>query len=241
MTTTEIAVVHDAELVDTPAPLSEGQARALDKRIRAAHGRAENEMNTLLTLIQKADEGQIWVALGLHSMSEYLKGTVQITPKDATERKALSEALGGKGFSQRITAAILNTSQTTVSRDLSESNESLPPNIEGADGRTYKRKTAKDDEGQQESPLDAEEVPLEPEPEPEVAPEPEPVAKPQPVSKDFRDEMGYLDNTVQSFKDILDDPRFPKAAKTIAKNHLNDLQENIVELNKIVDCLMETS
>jgi hypothetical protein len=239
MTTTEIAVIHDGEIVDTP-PLSEGQARVLDKRIRLANVRVKNELDALLALIQEADDGQIWKALGLSSMSAYLKDAVQVNPKDATERKALSEALAGKGFSQRTTAAILNTSQTTVSRDLSDSDESLPPNIEGADGRTYERKTAKDDE-----PLEVEEV----EPADEISElgpnwnrtEPEPAAKPQPVSKDFKDEMGLLYNSVSSFKDILDDPRFPKAAKTIAKNHLNDLQDNIVELQKVVDCLMETS
>jgi len=61
------------------------------------------------------------------------------------------------------------------------------------------------------------------------------------VSKDFKDEMGYLGNSVQSFKDILDDPRFAKAAKTIAKNHLNDLTQDILELQKVVDCLMEVT
>jgi hypothetical protein len=242
MATKELETIQ-AEIVNLPEPLSEGKARVLDKRIRLANVRVENELDALLALINEAAEGQIWVALGLPSMSAYLKETVQIAPQDIPERKALAESLAGKGFSNRTTAAILGVDEATIRRDTNGAASAAGGDIEGADGKTYKRKTK--DVDVVDEPLDVDEVdtggglgdwdyvddPYEPEPAP----------KPQPVSKDFRDEMYGLDNTVSSFKDILDDPRFPKAAKTIAKNHLNDLQENIVDLNKIVDCLMEVT
>lgn len=238
MTTKEIDLVQ-GEIIDLPEPLSEGKARVLDKRIRLANARVENELDGLLALINEAAAGQIWVALGLPSLSAYLKDAVQIIPKDTTERRALSEALAGKGFSNRTTAAILNVDEATIRRD-TKGAAPAAGDIEGADGKTYRRK---DDE-----PQDVDEVPLPDtgsgvgggdyeEPEPDVVDTP----KPQPVSKDFRDEMGYLGNSILAFKDILDDSRFAKAAKTIAKNHLNDLQENIVELQKVVDCLMEVT
>jgi hypothetical protein len=175
-------------------------------------------------------------------MSAYLKESVAIVPKDTAERRALSEALAGKGFSNRTTADMLGVDEATVRRDKKASGAAPAAGgtVQGADGKTYP--AAKDEPA--DEPLDADEVPL-----PDggvgggdyVEPEPEWVAKPQPVSKDFKDEMGYLDNSIQSFKDIMDDPRFPKAAKTIAKNHLNNLTENIVELQKVVDCLMEVT
>lgn len=237
MTTKEIDVVQ-GEIVDLPAPLSEGKAKQLDKRIRIASEKHLATGDYLLELIQEAAEGQIWIALGLPSLSAYLREAVSIVPKDATERKALAESLAGKGFSNRTSAAILHVDERTIRRDTEGAADAAGGTIHGADGKTYKRKD--DDE-----PLDVEEVDSGSgvgggdyeEPEPDVVDTP----KPQPVSKDFRDEMGYLGNSILAFKDILDDTRFAKAAKTIAKNHLNDLQENIVELQKVVDCLMEVT
>jgi hypothetical protein len=258
MTTQELAVVQ-GEIVDLPAPLSEGKARQLDKQIKTAREKYVDSMDYLLGLIQKAAEGQIWVALGLPSMSAYLKENVAIIPQDTTERRALTEALAGKGFSNRTTADILHVDEATVRRDKKASGaaSAAGATVEGPDGKHYPASQPKDDEPQQQ-PLDADEVPLPdtgsgvgggdyeepgewPHGEPvTVAPEsPEP--KPQPVSQDFGDEMGFLGNSVESFHDIMDDSRFPKAAKTIAKRHLNDLQEDIVELQKVVDCLMEVT
>lgn len=240
MTTKELETIQ-GEIVDTPEPLSEGKARVLDKRIRLANARVENELDGLLALINEAAAGRIWVALGLPSLSAYLKDAVQIAPQDVPERKALAESLAGKGFSNRTTAAILGVDEATIRRDTKGAAPAAGGTVEGADGKHYP--ATKDNEDADE-PLDADEVPL-----PDsgvgggdyVEPEPDAAPKPQPVSKDFKDEMGYLDNSIQSFKDILDDSRFPKAAKTIAKNHLNDLTECIVELQKVVDCLMEVT
>lgn len=235
MTTKEIDVVQ-GEIVDLPAPLSEGKAKQLDRRIKAAREKYVDSMDYLLGLIQEAAEGQIWVALGLPSMSAYLKENVAIIPQDTAERRALTEALAGKGFSNRTTADVLGVDEATVRRDKKATGAApaAGDTVHGADGKEYPAA---------QPPLDVDEVDSSgvgggdyEEPEPVVD-----TPKPQPVSKDFRDEMGYLGNSILAFKDILDDSRFAKAAKTIAKNHLNDLQENIVELQKVVDCLMEVT
>jgi hypothetical protein len=218
----------EGELLPSPEPLSESKAKALDKRIRTANGKVGDGIGTLFELLAEAQAGQIDVALGYDSWSAYLDDAVTVIPANRGQRKALVSTMTGMGVSERIVANVLGTSQATVSRDLAEASDagvSLPDEVVGQDGRTTKpkRKTA-------EEPIEAEEVALEEKP-----------AKPPPVSADFADEMGFLANSVAAFKDILEDDRFAKAAKTIAKRHLNTLQEHITELTKVVDALMDVA
>lgn len=216
---TELEVIN-AEIVEAPAPLSEGKAKVLDKRIRQASARVVDNTATLLNLLDEAAVGQIHVALGFPSWTAWVKDAVQITPADDTERKSLVQLMNGKGMSQRAIADVVGVNQATVSRDLSESevDADASPDTEGLDGKVYPKKPKK------QEPLDVEVD--------------EPVEKQQPVSADFKEEMYMLANSVSSFQDILADERFPKARNTIAKNNLNRLQELIGELQKIVDELM---
>jgi len=216
---TELEVI-EAEIVEAPAPLSEGKAKVLDKRIRQASARVIDNTATLLNLLDEAAVGQIHVALGFPSWTAWVKDAVQISPADDTERKSLVQLMNGKGMSQRAIADVVGVNQATVSRDLSEApaDADASPDTEGLDGKTYTKKPKK------QEPLDVDEV--------------EPVEKQQPVSADFKEEMYMLANSVSSFQDILADERFPKARNTIAKNNLNRLQELIGELQKVVDELM---
>lgn len=214
MTSTELEVVK----VDFPEPLSESKAKVLDERIRQASIRVADNTATLLDLLKEAEVGQIHLALRYPSWKAYVKEVVQIRPADNTERKALVSLMNGKGMTLREMAPVLGVGKSTVQRDLASQN--VP------DGTSEPK----------QEPLDVE-YEEQPEPTPEVEPEPE--VKPQPVSKDFKDEMAMLYNSVSSFKEILADEQFPKARKTIAKNHLNKLQEYIADLQKVVDDLME--
>lgn len=216
---TEVVAMIDAQIV---GPLSVSKAKALDKKIRAASIEVADNTAALLDLLEAAAVGQIHVALGYDNWAAYIKDAVNISPTNTDERRALVSMMEGKGLSQRAIAAVLGVSKTTVVRDQAESpGPNGPPDTAGVDGKTYKRK----EKEPKQKPLDV-----------EVVEEPEP--KPQPVSADFKDEMGYLANSVASFNDIMADERFPKARKTIAKNHLNKLQEYIADLHKVVDELM---
>jgi hypothetical protein len=216
---TELEVI-EAEIVEAPAPLSEGKAKVLDKRIRQASARVVDNTATLLNLLDEAAVGQIHVALGFPSWPAWVRDAVQISPTDDTERKSLVQLMNGKGMSQRAIADVVGVNQATVSRDLSEApaDADASADTEGLDGKVYPKQPKK------QKPLDVDEV--------------EPVEKQQPVSADFKEEMYMLANSVSSFQDILADERFPKARNTIAKNNLNRLQELIGELQKIVDELM---
>lgn len=220
---TDLAVI-DAEVVDSPEPLSEGKARVLDKRVRQASVRVADNNAELLALLEKAANGQIHVALGFPSWTAWVKDAVRVSPSNEVERKSLVQLMSGKGVSQRATAAVLDVNQSTVSRILAEGEDDADasPETTGTDGKTYKRKPK---EPKQE-PLDVEEV--------------EAPVKVPPVSQDFRDEMWNLANSVTAFNDILADERFPKARNTIAKNNLNKLGDVIKALEAVRDALMES-
>jgi len=211
-----------AEIVKAPEPLSESKAKALDKKIRAACIKVSDNAATLLDLLEEAAVGQIHVAMGYDNWAAYVKDAVNITPADINERKALVSMMSGKGLSQRAIANVVGVDQKTISNDLRSSEENSSVDITGLDGRAYKRK----EKEPAPEPLDVEEV------------EP-PAEKIRPVSQDFRDEMYNLQNTVAAFKDILEDERFPKATKAIAKRHMNDLQDAIKDLQGVIDALME--
>lgn len=230
---TELAVIEDV----TPAapepltPLTEGKARALDKRIRQADTRVRTEVCKLLELLEEAAEGDIHKALGYKSWTAWFSEAVQVTPADADQRKKLVAIMSGKGMSQRAIAGSLSVGQATVSRDIEEQGDSdeSPDTTTGLDGREYKRKpkdAPKDDEI-----IDAEVVDVVEEVEEPKAP---------PISTEFRDEMYNLRNTVSAFGDLLADDRFtPRSRNAIAKKHLNDLQTAIKDLQDVVDALME--
>lgn len=221
----EVAVI-DAEVVEAPAPLSEGKAKVLDKRIRQASARVAENTAQMLALLDEAATGQIHVALGFPSWTAWVKDAVKITPANEVERKSLVSLMSGKGMGQRAIADVVGVNQATVSRDIAEAEAAgdAPASTDtlGPDGKTYKREP----KPKKQEPLDVEEV--------------EEEVKQQPVSVDFKDEMDELANCVSSFNDILEDERFVKARKTIAKHNLNKLQEYITALQGVVDALMDS-
>lgn len=216
-----VTTVKTGTMVDFPEPLTEAKAKALDKKVRAAGVKAAASMADLLDLLEEAAVGQIHTALGYASWTAWVSEAVQIAPTDENERKAFVSMMSGKGMSQRAIADVVGVNQATISRDLSGDADASTGKTTGKDGKEYDR-TPKADKI-----IDAEVVDVEPE------------AKPQPLSSDFSDEMDYLNNSVLAFKDLVEDERFEKGRKTIAKRFLNKLTENISELQKVVDLLMD--
>jgi hypothetical protein len=226
--------------VPLPEPLTTTKARQLDKKIRAANGKVGDSIGVLFELLDEAMTGQIHTTLGYESWPAYLMDAVSVIPADREQRKALGTTMSGMGVSNRTIAAILGVDEKTVRRD-TEGADNAAPVKHGLDGKNYPQPK----QPEPEPPIDAEEVdPPEDKPAKPAKPKPakeEPPAKPPPVSEDFKNEMGYLANSVASFKDILNDDRFPKAAKTIRKHHYNKLAEHISELTAVADVLFEAT
>jgi hypothetical protein len=219
-------------------PLSNTEAKRLDKKIRAASNKVATDFNHLIDLLEQAERGLIHVALDCSSWTAYVKDAVQIQVSDRLERKALVQLMSGKGMSQRAIAGSLNVDQKTVSNDLREQAEEnsspKPDNIVGLDGKKYKRKA----EPEPEPSLDAEVV--EPEPETKPVPESEPKPEPQqpPITHDFRDDVEQLIANVQALLDDTEDDRFPSARNRIKNAYLDQLLDAINDLQRVTEVLM---
>ena len=224
MTSTELAVIDNGEV----EPLSEGKAKQLDKRIRAASTRFANEGDKLLDLLEEAATGQIHVALGFTSWTAYVKEACDFKVSDREERKALVSIMSGKGMSQRAIAGTLGVSQKTVDRDLDgESFDSdKVTSLTGQEVPRNKPKKAKDD-----NVIDAEVIDIEEE------------RKPADVVTEFEQPVLDLVNDVQAMKDIIavetETELFPKARKRIAQRFVKRLTTAIADLEAVVAELTE--
>ena len=135
-TGTDIEVVETVygEVVEAGV-LTESQAKSLDKKIRTATNKVNDATTLLFDLLVQAAEGQIHLALGYNSISDYFSDAVDIAPSDAAERKLMAAMMSGKGLSQRAIASALNVGVGTINRDLAdvEKGETV-----STDGRKFK-------------------------------------------------------------------------------------------------------
>lgn len=229
---TELAVLEpevEAEVEPAePQPLSKAKAVALDKRIRSQGDKLDTSAAAFAELLEQAAVGQIHVALELPSWTAYVADVardnqfLQMLVKNKTDRKELAVKMSAAGMSQRAIASAFGVSQKTIDRDL-EGEEFETDTITDLSGKTQPRnKPAKND-----NVIDAEVVDVD-----------VPEAKQAPITQDFKDEMYQLANDVEALQEVMDDDRFAKARKRVAKDNLNDLQEIISKLQTIVDNLM---
>lgn len=225
-TSTELEVYEPDAEMEEYTPLTERQAKALDNKIRTATDKISTSREQLVELLDKAAKGQIHIALGKRSWTEWFSESVQIRALDVADRKELVKMMSSIGMSQRAAAKTLGISQSTARRDL-EGESFDSDTVTTLDGKTAPRNKAAKDV------IDAKAVE-----EPEVEPESEPL---RPVSDDFQDEMWNLANTVTMFKDILENDARVNVQRTrnsLAKKHINDLTDAIKELQTVVDFLM---
>lgn len=216
---TELAVI-DAEVVQ----LTEKQAKALDKRVRAASDKLSTSTDNLLGLLEEAAAGEIHVALGLSSWTAWFKDAVQIQVSDRFQRKELVNLMSGKGMSQRAIAGTLGVSQKTVDRDL-EGQEFESDTVHGLDGAERPR-NGKPVEPEEEPPLDVESEPIV-----------EPV-KAVDIVTAFSDEVANLFAAENELSQLMLEDKWGSARKRVAKASLNDVQGVIHNLQIIVDDLM---
>jgi hypothetical protein len=224
MSTAELASTVDAEVVETKR-LTERQAKALDKQIRAASDRLTSNVEALWELLEHAAGGEIHVALGYSSWTAYVKEAVRFTPSDRIERKALVSLMSGRGMSQRAIAGTLGVDHKTVGNDLREGGEnSAPDNVVGLDGKTYRHKKPEPEVvGSDNGVIDA-----------EVVVDEEPARKAAEVVSDFGDEIETLQINVQAFKDVLGDELFPKARERIAQRYLDRLEKAAIDIDGVI-------
>lgn len=239
MTIAELEI--QGEFVNTQ--LTEKQAKALDKKVRAASAKVvtgaealRNYSGVLLDLIEQAARGDIHKGLET-TWTAWFKDAVRITPANREDRKHLVQLMSGKSLSQRALAGVFNVDQTTIGEDLREAGEGNPsPVTTGLDGKTYTRPV--DDEPVDE-PIDAE---FEEEEYEEGSEEPEVETPPTPAAElvtDFDDEFTIFWNALAQMYDIVHvEPKWPQAKKRVFKAHLNDLQEAKGTLETILDALM---
>jgi len=239
--TTELDTVEtvDGELV---APLSEKEAKALDKKVRAARAKVTTTAGTLvdrsevlLDLIEQAARGEIHKALGV-SWPAWFKDAAQIQPVNRAERKSLVALMSGKQLSQRLVADVLGVSKGTVQNDQCELEQGgqgcpLPENVVSLNGTTQPRKHNKSEpetvEPEPESSDNSETV------DPETV-EPQPQSKQPPLTDDFRDAVPQIRANIELLLDSLADDRFPEARSAIKKAFLDDLLDAKNGLERVI-------
>jgi hypothetical protein len=226
MATAELELVEEEveevepEIIE---PLTKTKAKALDKKIRNANSRVNDNIektqdsyDALVDLLSEAEQGQIHMALDYKSWTAYIQDTVQINVNDRAERKSLVTLMSGKGMPQRAIAAVLNKSQKTIDRDL-----------DGAEFDTDTVTSVTGAEVPRNKPTVVEE-------EPEPA---QPMTAAQLVDE-FSNEDANLHNATAALQEIMLEEKWPGARKRVTKANLNDLQEIIAALTAIVDDLM---
>jgi transcriptional regulator with XRE-family HTH domain len=235
MTTTEIATV-DAEVL--PQPLSKRDAKALDKKVRAASDRVSKGFATLDDtiaglgqLIQEAIDGEIHKGLGVKSWTVWVKDAVRVQVPDRFRRKELVRELSkDAGLSQRALAAVFNVSQMTISRDQDGEGPDKVTSLDGAQ-RPGKTKDVEPEEDEEEGPLDVESEELE-----EAVPEP---MKAVDIVSAFDEETANLWAAYSELHDLAAESKWDGARKRVVKANLNTLGEISQGLQAIIDDLME--
>ena len=104
-----------AETVEGSTPLSESEAKTLDRHIVRMVDATVTHMDKLWGLFEPDTSGQIHAALGFASWTAYVKDRVQgkIAATDREERKALVAIMSGRGMSQPAIASSLGVSKKT--------------------------------------------------------------------------------------------------------------------------------
>ena len=236
MTTTDVELYDATDLAEVAAPqkLSEKEAKALDKKIRAASDKLSTQTESLLNLLEQAAAGSIHEALGMSSWTAWFMDAVQITISDRFERKELAKMMSGKGMSQRSIAGVLGVAQKTIDRDLEGEEVADGETVVSLDGAERPKK------GKPKSTDPVEDTPETGDDDPDYI-DAEVVEPPTPAADlvvAFNDETTNLWGAWSELKDLLTEEKWTNARKRVAAANLNHIQEVITGLQAIVDDLM---
>lgn len=233
-TTTEVELYETEDTsVAVREPLSDKEAKALDKKVRTASDRLSTTTENLLNLLEEAAAGSIHLALGLPSWTAWFKDAVQISISDRFERKELAKMMSGKGMSQRAIAGSLGVSQKTIDRDLEGEEVEEGATVTGLDNIERPKTKAKAADPEEDSGDEADE--LDNVIDAEVVEPPTPAVE---LVESFNDETTNLWGAWSELKELLTEEKWAGARKRVANNNLNHLQDVIAGLTAIVDDLM---
>ncbi|MDF2991860.1 MAG: hypothetical protein K0S37_2374 [Microbacterium sp.] len=156
--------------------LSEGEAQRLTQRIQLTASSVRDGLFKLRNLVDEARDSNVWQVMGFASWTAYLADTLGAEPMrlGRDERQELVGYLAGEGLSTRAIAPIVGVAHKTVARDLAPvSNDTpdsdaspasdpavaapvasptsadaatVPPKIQGLDGKQYTRPEPKLDD-----------------------------------------------------------------------------------------------
>lgn len=116
--TNELDSVIDAEVVE---PISVGDAKRLDQRIRLVVSTINDNLVKLYSLVEQARRGEIHRVLGYPAWTAYVADALKIDVRlDRHQRRELVGWLSGEGMSQRVIAEVVGVSKNTVTADLSQ-------------------------------------------------------------------------------------------------------------------------
>jgi hypothetical protein len=126
-------------------PLDLDAAEKLDQRIQRIADTAARNLDTLAELLSEAQAGHIHEVLGFPSWTEYVAARLKPITKSLgrEELRALITELYDAGMSVRAIAEAVDTSKSTVSRQVSQSGTgdeaAQTAETTGLDGKTYAR------------------------------------------------------------------------------------------------------
>lgn len=136
----------EGEVVEKP--LSATAAKVLDKKIKSTAGQARDVLTDLTTLLAEAEKGQIHLALGMRSWTEYMSSLrLPVLGKEATAEAI--EMMHEAGMPQRAISESTGVPLTTVNRKVKEAEAKAeesgtpkaPATSVGKDGKEYQRQT----------------------------------------------------------------------------------------------------
>lgn len=183
-------------MTDVALPTTE-QARTLTDRIKIA-------VEGTWQLIQEAYTSRTWAVLGYDTWDAYCAeefgGSRLRLPRE--ERQEVVASLRESGLSVRAIASATGVDRNTVRTDLRQVGETHPPEIQGADGKTYNPRLV---QSYATSMADHDWTPAE---------TPEPKAKRRPLPEAFTDAGRDLTRATEKLARLTEDDRFAKNRDT---------------------------
>lgn len=240
--------------VEVLTPLTEEQARRLDRRIRLMADAVVTNVGKLRRLVAEAQAGHVHLTLGYQSWPAYVAdavgGSVQVA---GDARRDVVELLAGAGMSVRGIAQATGVGKSTVARDLSQVSRSGTPGGPALPEPTVpSKKIARRREwpAGEMAKMQAEQADTAPSSlapvtgldgktytKPQPRPKPAAPRRRTPLPDAFRSATYELKKAADRICRLADDDRFDANRDTLADGHLGDLHRVYAAIGKVIDQL----
>lgn len=123
--------------------MSRTEAEQVTSRIKLLVENVAATTEKIITLIEQAESGKAWQALGYQSWTAYVQSEFaeSLTRLQRAERIPVVQKLSSTGMSTRAIASVVGAGKSTVDRDLAgvPDGTPAPAPVTGIDGKTYLR------------------------------------------------------------------------------------------------------